>query len=120
MREIITLDSTSAIPEKEAICVFIAARGLSKVVSTENIYIRDSNNVLSVRKNRWAIRAISIMNYRPQYGILHPDDIYGQNLLYNPNLKKDTFLSKLQEWYPDDWEFFLWHPEVLEGKWNKE
>lgn len=120
MRKIITLDSTSAIPQEEAICVFIAARGLSKVVATENIYIRDSNNVLSVRKNRWAIRAVGIINDHPQYGILHPDDIYGQNLLYNPRLRRDVFISKLQEWYPDDWEFFLWRPEVLEGKWNKE
>ena len=117
MRKIITLDSMSDIPQEEAICVFLAPRGLAKVVSRENIYIRNGDRAF---KNRWAIRAISIMNYRPQYGILHPNDICGQNLLYNPNLKKDAFLSKLKEWYPDDLEFFLWHPEVLEGKWNKE
>lgn len=110
----------SAIPQEEAICVFLASRGLAKVVSTESIYVRDRNNALPVRKNRWAIRAFGIMNDRPQYGIIHPDDIPKAKLFYSGTLTRDAFISKLQDWYPDDWEFFLWHPEVLEGKWNRD
>lgn len=120
MRKIITLDSMSHIPQEEAIFVFLSPRGLSKVVSTESIYIRDGNKVLSVGKTRWATKAFGIMNDSPQYGILHPDDISKQKLFYSRSLTKDAFISRLQEWYPDDYEFFLWHPEVLNGKWNKD
>lgn len=62
MRKIITLDSMSHIPQEEAIFVFLSPRGLSKVVSTESIYIRDGNKVLSVGKTRWATKAFGIMN----------------------------------------------------------
>jgi hypothetical protein len=122
MRKIVTLDSFSDIPNEEAIYVFLSSRGLSKVVSTENIKIMDMNlnRAVSVRKNRWALRELSIMTGRSQYGILHPNDFSKEKLLYSPNLTRDAFISKLQEWYPEDYEFFLWHPEVLEGKWNKE
>jgi hypothetical protein len=120
MRKVITLDSISAIPQEEAICVFLASKRLSKVVSTESIYIRYGDKVLPIGIKRWAIRAISIMNNRPQYGILHPDDISKEKLFYSGTLTQDNFISKLQEWYPDDYEFFLWHPEALEGKWNKD
>jgi hypothetical protein len=35
---------------------------------------------------------------------------------WNNHLKKEEFLSNLTESYPADVEFFLFHPEALDGK----
>lgn len=35
---------------------------------------------------------------------------------WNNYLTKEDFLSNLTEAYPDDVEFFLFHPEALDGK----
>jgi len=32
---------------------------------------------------------------------------------------KDIFLEKIMQLYPDDFEFFLWNPEVFEGIYNE-
>lgn len=31
---------------------------------------------------------------------------------------KEAFLEKIKENYPEDFDFFLWHPEIFSGKWN--
>lgn len=31
---------------------------------------------------------------------------------------KDIFLQKIMQLYPDDFEFFIWHPEIFDGIYN--
>lgn len=32
---------------------------------------------------------------------------------------RDKFLSILEEYYPEDLEFFIWHPEVFNGEYHE-
>lgn len=32
---------------------------------------------------------------------------------------KEEFFSKLEEYYPEDLEFFIWHPEVFNGEYHE-
>ena len=32
---------------------------------------------------------------------------------------RDNFLSILEEYYPEDLEFFIWHPEVFNGEYHE-
>jgi hypothetical protein len=33
-------------------------------------------------------------------------------------LSQNEFLEKLRIFYPEDFSFFLWHPEALNGEWT--
>jgi len=131
MKKIIVLEAMSNLPTEEAIYVFVDSSNtllnkLVKVVSTKSIHLRTIDKTtsqfgnISISKKQWAIRSIRFREKCSEYAILHPDCISKENMLYNRSLTKEAFLFKLQEWYPDEYEFFLWHPEVFEGKWNKD
>lgn len=32
---------------------------------------------------------------------------------------RDNFLSTLEKYYPEDLEFFIWHPEVFNGEYHE-
>ena len=34
------------------------------------------------------------------------------------SISKESFLEILSSCYPEDYEFFLWHPEAINGKWS--
>jgi hypothetical protein len=34
------------------------------------------------------------------------------------SVSKESFLEILSSCYPEDYEFFLWHPEAIDGKWG--
>lgn len=63
---------------------------------------------------------------------LEPDGSYGNNYMRGSPYTRDNipsvahlyptnneFLSELERNHPQDLEFFIWHPEVFEGRWNE-
>ena len=34
------------------------------------------------------------------------------------SVSEESFLTILSSCYPEDYEFFLWHPEAINGKWS--
>jgi len=34
-------------------------------------------------------------------------------------LTKEGFLSRLEKYYPEDLEFFIWHPEIFNGEYHE-
>jgi len=34
-------------------------------------------------------------------------------------VSKDSFIEILSSCYPEDYEFFIWHPEAINGEWNQ-
>jgi hypothetical protein len=51
---------------------------------------------------------------------------YKSSVIYNiqdlrgvlTSVSKESFLEILSSCYPEDYEFFLWHPEAIDGKWG--
>lgn len=60
----------------------------------------------------WAIYP-SIGSQKSQYAI---QDLRG---VLNP-VSEESFLTILSSCYPEDYEFFLWHPEALNGEWKND
>lgn len=124
MKKVQTLNYLSALPIEDGISVFLNSRSLNsnrdyfKVLSHEGLDFKDGKYVWVGNDDRilWGIDSIKIT---VRYGVLHPDDLGRKKFAYDLNLNKESFLSIIKEWYPDDYDFFLWHPEVLESKWNR-
>jgi hypothetical protein len=34
-------------------------------------------------------------------------------------ISKESFIEILSSCYPEDYEFFIWHPEAINGEWNQ-
>ena len=63
-----------------------------------------------------------IWSFGPSQYAIRPLEDFGYYVYLNyfsKDFSKKNFISQIKELYPEDFEFFLWHPEVEYGVWNK-
>jgi hypothetical protein len=83
-----------------------------------NIYMTfppSINHIISINSDDTVIWKIQYHRERHSYKhyIISPS---AKRTLY---INMEEFLSDLKKIYPEDYEFFLWHPEAINGEWNQ-
>jgi hypothetical protein len=84
----------------------------------------DAFYVILPMKDQTYLDSVIRISGKNLYWKVEPNGISGNHYMKLPNLEhaypsNDQFLKYISENYPNDLEFFLWHPEVFEGKYYR-
>jgi len=89
-----------------------------------NSEYEDAFYVILPMKDETYLDSIIRISGKNLYWKFEPNGWDGNHYIKLPNLEhtypaNNKFLKCLSEIYPNDLEFFLWHPEVFEGKYYR-
>lgn len=123
MKKIHTRNYLSNLPTENGISVFSIIEGIDnrkdyfKVLSHVGLQFINKRYVWADNDYRifWGM---DHSKFNTRYGVLHPEEFGKKKFHYDLNLRKESFLLKIKEWYPDDYQFFIWYPEALNFEWN--
>lgn len=82
------------------------------------IYRGDSDHAFCVFRTGLRPSGMTAWYFYPHYfnnslPLFHIDGVQGEN-----NMTHAEFMTILLARYPEDFEWFLWHPEVFDGEYN--
>ena len=89
-----------------------------------NLEYEDAFYVILPMEDETYLDSIIRISGKNLYWKFEPNGDRGNHYMKLPNLEhtyptNSNFLKHLSENYPNDLEFFIWHPEVFEGKYHR-